>query len=165
MGARINVRRAPESSSTGKEGWDCWGAVHWYRSRNSSLGSIHRLRDWGERLRLLKGNPPLFANGVEHFESQFQGPRGAAWAPESTYAERRKGRNHYVEELSGARRTLILAPMLHHEGLGTAIRSVSPQSLNLCILPRELFRDRYQCTAPQQSHPSLPMELNWVPGG
>ncbi|OQE19745.1 hypothetical protein PENFLA_c018G08917 [Penicillium flavigenum] len=34
--------------------------------------------------------PPLFANGVEHFESQFQGPRGAAWAPESTYAERRK---------------------------------------------------------------------------
>ncbi|CAG8919830.1 unnamed protein product [Penicillium nalgiovense] len=34
--------------------------------------------------------PPLFANGVEHFDAQFQGPRGAAWAPESTYAERRK---------------------------------------------------------------------------
>ncbi|KAJ5486423.1 hypothetical protein N7530_000723 [Penicillium desertorum] len=34
--------------------------------------------------------PPLFANGVEHFDSQLQGPRGAAWAPESTYAERRK---------------------------------------------------------------------------
>ncbi|CDM26974.1 hypothetical protein CBS147339_3410 [Penicillium roqueforti] len=37
--------------------------------------------------------PPLFANEVEHYDSQwqFQGPRDAAWAPaESTYADRRR---------------------------------------------------------------------------
>ncbi|KAJ6124786.1 hypothetical protein N7471_012103 [Penicillium samsonianum] len=35
--------------------------------------------------------PPIFASGVEHYGSQFQGPRDAAWAPEeSSYTDRRR---------------------------------------------------------------------------